>query len=446
MNNHYFLTMSRVPKNIIISESQYKYLFKEDMFYLCEDILSLSDVYKKWYTDKIDEDTFKQIVSADPTTNLEKQKMGKYSKWLLSLYLRGNLKTEDLYKATEYLSAFSKFINKIQVKDINQYKSLPQLYNTVKPFIEDPNQATSHSDEIRKQKLEGAEKVYEDEKWLVIVPKTKEAAIQYGKHTQWCTAATTSNNMFDYYKNQGATLYINIDKQDNRKYQFCFETQEFMDESDSPVDIPDIDLSDGLFNYYYQAQPNYRLYLKYWYVNELGSGDYDMAIVQNDNRKFELRTFQDKPVLNDEYDFIDECYRSFPLFLRKDGKYTILNKELKSITGNQTVEQINPIDKISGFKITVQGKSNVVIRDKDNLLLPKWFDIIEYKHYGMNWFSCGENGKYYLYSYITSGDSVDLVNKQSADAIDMSKDNGIFARFGNEWYRLNIYEQEFEQM
>ena len=69
--------MSRVPKTIIISESQYKHFFKEDLFYLCEDILSLTDVYKKWYADKIDEDTFKQIISADPTSNLEKQKMGK---------------------------------------------------------------------------------------------------------------------------------------------------------------------------------------------------------------------------------------------------------------------------------------------------------------------------------------------------------------------------------
>ena len=41
--------------------------------------------------------------------------MGKFGKWLLGIYLKGNLKTEDLYKATDYLSYFVKYYNKIDL-------------------------------------------------------------------------------------------------------------------------------------------------------------------------------------------------------------------------------------------------------------------------------------------------------------------------------------------
>ena len=47
---------------------------------------SLGDIYQKYYS-QIPEETFRQIVSADPTYNVEKpDKMGKFGKWLLNLY------------------------------------------------------------------------------------------------------------------------------------------------------------------------------------------------------------------------------------------------------------------------------------------------------------------------------------------------------------------------
>ena len=52
------------------------------------------------------------------------------------------------------------------------------------------------------------------------------------KNTQWCTAAD-GNNQFNYYNSQGP-LYININKADNEKYQFHFESDQFMDETDTP--------------------------------------------------------------------------------------------------------------------------------------------------------------------------------------------------------------------
>ena len=229
---------------VIISESQFYSL-------ILNEAASLDDIYVKYYNG-IDRDIFNQIVSSDPTWRSEKpDKMGKYGKWLLKLYLTKNLKLEDLYKAKEYLSYFIKYNGKIEIKDINRYGSLVDLYNVVKVFMDNPQMASSHNDEIRRIK-EGAEKVYEDGEWMVIIPHTQEASCYYGKGTQWCTASEESHNMFDHYNNQG-NLYINIRKSDGEKFQFHFETDSFMDATDAPIEgciYEEIGMSEGLVAFY----------------------------------------------------------------------------------------------------------------------------------------------------------------------------------------------------
>ena len=234
-------------KIITITESQ--------MFDLILEAATIQDIYQKYYSN-IPEDIFQEIISADPTYNPQNpQKMGKYGKWLLNLYKQNKLKTEDLYKATDYLSYFVKYYNRIENKDINKISDLPSLFNVIRPFKEAEDNgeemATSKSDEIRKIK-EDAEKFYEDDTWLVIVPHSQEASCYYGKNTQWCTAATDSYNMFNQYYSKGL-LYININKKTNKKYQFHFETNSFMDETDTPINSPitkTIGLSNGLVQSY----------------------------------------------------------------------------------------------------------------------------------------------------------------------------------------------------
>ncbi len=236
-----------------------------DLRLLNEDLLleaaSLADVHQKYYN-QIPEEEFRQIVAADPTA--KEDKMGKYSKWLLALYTSGNLKFEDLYKATEYLTTFHRYKQKLERKDIGQYKSLPDLYDAIQPY-EDNTQAASHKEELRQIKKD-AKKVYEDGEWLVIVPETQEAAVEYGKGTQWCTAATGSYNYFNYYNEKGP-LYININKKTGAKYQFHFETNQFMDERDESVSISEIlNDNDGIKNFYYKK---YGLKALYDYVIEI---------------------------------------------------------------------------------------------------------------------------------------------------------------------------------
>jgi len=237
INKEFLNRQMRLFANILNEEKKRIITINESQaLSLLFEAASLGDIYQKYYS-QIPEETFRQIISADPTYNVEKpDKMGKFGKWLLNLYQKGALKNEDLYKAKDYLSTFVKFNAKINQKDINKYSNLPELYKAIEPFIANPEQSTSKSDEVRKIK-EGAQKVYEDAKWLVIVPHTQEASCYYGKGTQWCTAADVSDNMFDYYNEKG-NLYINILKGTNTKYQFHFETNSFMDEHDDYIPHP----------------------------------------------------------------------------------------------------------------------------------------------------------------------------------------------------------------
>ena len=199
--------------------------------------MSNDEIYNKYYN-KIPKEDFEAIVNADPTKKKDGS-IGKFTKWMLGLYQKGNLKIEDLYKATQYLGLYTKNFNHVTKKDINMFKTLPELFDEINKFIDNADDYKSNSERDNEIKKD-AEKVFEDDVWTVIVPKTKEASCYYGKGTQWCTAASENNyekNMFDRY-NRRDKLYININKKEQRKYQFHFNSSMFMDEQDNSIESP----------------------------------------------------------------------------------------------------------------------------------------------------------------------------------------------------------------
>lgn len=89
--------------------------------------MTASEIRDKYYKDIPEQDYF-QLIFTDPTSKEEKDKMGKYGKWILSLYKHGKLKTGDIPELRDSLTCFNKFKKKIDKKDINQYHSVPELY------------------------------------------------------------------------------------------------------------------------------------------------------------------------------------------------------------------------------------------------------------------------------------------------------------------------------
>lgn len=157
--------------------------------------------------------------------------VSKFLPWVVKRYCVGDFEYTDLNLANNCLNDFVKNSNKLQNKDINSYKSLSDLNKAVSEVKE---QKTSH--DLKREAKSEAEKVYENNNWMIIVPHTKRASVQYGKGTKWCTAAK-NNNMFDFYNDQGS-LYIIINKHSpEEKYQFHYKTQSYMDASDQSIDL-----------------------------------------------------------------------------------------------------------------------------------------------------------------------------------------------------------------
>jgi len=185
----------------------------------------------KYYSD-VPVEEFNKFISADPTN-------GTYQKWILNLRKKG-LKEEDLYKVTHYLTIFDKYKSKMDKKDINQYKSLPELYTVIAPIIlklGHGDKSIESSNEQARIAKSDTDKVFDNGRFLILSPKTQESACYYGKGTQWCTAAGSSDNMFEHYNSRGK-LYIIIDKQhkgQGGKWQLHQDTASFMDANDNPV-------------------------------------------------------------------------------------------------------------------------------------------------------------------------------------------------------------------
>jgi hypothetical protein len=108
---------------------------------------------------------------------------------------------DDLNIIFKLLTKFSSIGQNLDVKDINQYKSMGDLKKAI----------TDYDNKIRREvkTVDDADVVFEDDKMIVVTPKTYKASCQFGAGTKWCT--TSSPSYFDRY-NEDAKLFYFIDK------------------------------------------------------------------------------------------------------------------------------------------------------------------------------------------------------------------------------------------
>jgi len=235
---------------MVLTKKNFKKIISETVQKLNE--IKAIDAYNQYYKGLIDKDneekdlsTYNTIVRLDPTFIENTENLGQYTKWIFRkdnlAWILNNIKTrrgEDLYKIKEALTLFEKAkrTNKLPTdkKDIGKF-NINTLFDLT---FELQNQDLQSNTEKEKEIKEGAEKVFENDEWVIIVPETKEAACYYGKGTKWCTAGDTFNQ-FDYYHRQG-TLYILINKENpSEKFQFHFESSQYMNVMDRPIDLSD---------------------------------------------------------------------------------------------------------------------------------------------------------------------------------------------------------------
>ena len=69
------------------------------------------------------------LTNADPGSGPTKKKI--YTQWLVNNYLKDDISLNDLPKITRYLEIFDEIKSKLSNKDIGNYKSVEQLYDTI---------------------------------------------------------------------------------------------------------------------------------------------------------------------------------------------------------------------------------------------------------------------------------------------------------------------------
>jgi hypothetical protein len=156
----------------------------------------------------VDEGIFDFFVNNDPSGNQ------KYLDWMLGEVSDYNSldSPEDIQSTVQFFhDNIQMFVgdpdgSHILGKDINAYKSLDQL----KDAIEDVKEKIKEK-EAKKEAKKEKETIYQDDRWLVVSPKSHKASCYYGAGTKWCvTSKDTDTHWKTYSKN--ATFFFILDK------------------------------------------------------------------------------------------------------------------------------------------------------------------------------------------------------------------------------------------
>ena len=207
---------------------------------------TIADV-KKYYPN-IDDDTFMELISLDPTYT-GKDSVGKYSKWLLNLYNGGKISENDFEEIPNLLNQFTTYRNRVQNKDLNSYKTLDDLAEILTQVVDDDSMLTQRqkvrflknvkSGKVTSDKSDDYDIVLDTPRFVVYVPNTHEASMKLGQGTEWCTAHENPE-WYEKYTKDSHKLYIVKDKKTGERWQYSDKTEDFLDENDDEFDISEL--------------------------------------------------------------------------------------------------------------------------------------------------------------------------------------------------------------
>ena len=208
-------------------------------------------------------DIIDAVIAIDPT-----QKKS-YSQWLLSKWndekdtIVNNLKNGRIEKLFQHYKAH----NDIQIKDC------PSVEEGLRAFVPEEDTVLSKSsepmtyienldEEVDSDLANDFDIVFDEDNWLIAVPHTYEAECKLGENMAWCTANHFGNgrSYYNNYLSKGGEYYVNFDMSRGEsakgkdypytRYQFHFESRQFMDKDDDPVQLGDIGIPQSAIEFY----------------------------------------------------------------------------------------------------------------------------------------------------------------------------------------------------
>ena len=172
----------------------------------------------------------------------------KYTDFVLRTLTKGSEDLDmDVEVAIQLIKDFDKYQSQLDKKDINQYKSIIELENSLKPF---------KKKQIEKEEEKKVERIYEDDKYLVIRPQSQDSACKYGSNTRWCITQKSGGHYERYTSGRQAIYYV-INKANSRdknysKVAIHFDNsgyKSYWDSQDEQMNVREV----SVFNY---AFPN----------------------------------------------------------------------------------------------------------------------------------------------------------------------------------------------
>lgn len=112
------------------------------------------------------------------------------------------------------LVQFDKNLQRMSSKDIESYNTLSDLEKEVLRATSVPSKTQQHKDIATKE----TDRVYESDRFLVVVPKSTEASCKYGAGTKWCVSGQRDNKFAEY--STFVVIAVVMDKKNREKYAY----------------------------------------------------------------------------------------------------------------------------------------------------------------------------------------------------------------------------------
>lgn len=301
---------------------------------------------KKKYSTKFNEDDLEYILNISDLQDFNH----KYTDFVLkNTDGDGELDLNELEKLVELIKDFDKYQSQFPKKDINQYVSLDELEKVIE-FA----RRKKKNKELENQ----VEKIYEDDKFLVVKPISHAASCKYGSNTKWCTTAQSPDHFQRYTSGSQALYYIinkaNSTDKDYSKVAIHFDNSgdsKFWDSKDSPMGEREI----AIFKYAFPEIID--------------------AVEEN------YKTFR----VSAEEKHLNEIFNSFGITKRSDKKLFGTESVLSVvIEGFQTINDLGPGHAEAGLAVIL-----------DNVLIDEYQVFVTFKSTNKEYFetSIGFMGK-----------------------------------------------------
>lgn len=204
------------------------------------------------------------IINIDPT------KKKSYSQWVLSKWDNES----NIIKTALENGRLEKLFQHFKMHNDIQLQSFPSVEKCLNEFIPNEDTVLTKSKEpetyllaldkyVPSEEANDFDIVFNEDNWLIAVPNTYYAECKLGENMRWCTANAFGNGerYYNDYLSQGGKYYVNFNMNEPEsvhgkdypytRYQFHFESNQFMDSDDQPIEsLSDIDIPQSAIDFY----------------------------------------------------------------------------------------------------------------------------------------------------------------------------------------------------